>query len=167
MKSKTGSGLGDQFERACALWDHGEHSKALQLFRSGARAGDVSSQLNLGLFYDEGIGVRRSPATALRWYRRAHRGGSSSAAVNIGILLRNKGRVAEALEWFHRAIARGNDDTALQIGETYLDMGDVTRGKRYLMKAAASSNVTDETRRQAQARLREMVARKKSKARFN
>lgn len=146
-----------RFRRACALWDEGKASQAFRLFLSGAKAGDLSSQLNLGFFYDEGVGVRRNQAKALRWYRRAHRGGSSSAAVNIGILLRNQGRFAQAIQWFQRALSRGNHDSALQMGETYLDMGDAGRATKCFKKAMASSTVTDETRRAAQRHLREIM----------
>lgn len=76
-----------RFDAASTLWDQGELRRAFRLFLSGAKAGDVSCQVNLGYFYDEGIGVKANPIRALFWYRKAYRAGCPEAACNIGIIL--------------------------------------------------------------------------------
>ena len=150
-----------QFEKACAHWDSGEHGRAFRLFLLGAKSGDPSCQLNLGFFYDQGIGVRPDPEKALRWYKHAHRGGSTSAALNIGIVHRDQGRLAQAIRWFQRALERGNDDTGLQLAEVYLQAGEVRRARGCLKKVLRSSNVTEETRRKARRHLGKMVERRR------
>src|SRR5207244_1618003 len=101
----------DVFDRACAFWDRGKTKEALRLFLKGAKEGDGSSQLNVGYFYDLGLGVRKNPDLALYWYRRAHRRGNSSAANNIGTIYRDRGQTRKALEWFNRALKKGNIDS--------------------------------------------------------
>ena len=146
-----------QFRSACALWDNGEHTRAFRLFLLGAKSGDTSSQLNLGFFYDEGIGVGPNQAKALYWYRRAHRGGSTSAAVNIGIVLRRQRSLSQAIRWFERALARGDHDGALQLGKACLDLGDTRRAVKYFRKVVDSSTVSEDTRRKAQQHLRSLL----------
>jgi TPR repeat protein len=51
-------------------WNRGKLRSALKLFRSAAKAGDLGALLNVGYFYQNGIGVRQNPATALDWYKR-------------------------------------------------------------------------------------------------
>jgi TPR repeat protein len=53
--------------------------------------------LNLGYFYDRGLGVRRSEAKALYWYRRAYRRGDASGANNIGTIYRERGDLRQAV----------------------------------------------------------------------
>ncbi len=161
MRGSGGSSSATHFERACAHWDSGAHRKAFRLFLLGAKSGDPSSQLNLGLFYDQGIGVQPDPEKALRWYKNAHRGGNTSAALNIGIVLRDQGRLAQAIRWFQRALRLGNDDTGLQLAEVYLHAGDVRRSRGYLKRVLRSSNVTEETRRKARRYLRKTLARQR------
>ncbi len=157
MSADAVSAAAKRFEEACARWDSGDHRGAFRRFLIGAKAGDVSSQLNVGLFYDEGIGVRKDGKKALHWYRRAHRGGSTSAAVNIGILLRDQGSLAAARQWFERAVKRGNDDANLQLAEAFLQTGDTRRARRCLMKVVKSDKVTEETQRQARRYLQKIA----------
>jgi hypothetical protein len=81
----------ERFHLACDLWDKGRLKEAFQLFSSAARAGDLSSQLNVGYFYDCGIGTKQNKKSALRWYMKAHKRGNSSATNNIGTIYRDRG----------------------------------------------------------------------------
>lgn len=47
--------------------------RALQLFLEAARNGDKAALLNIGYFYDKGVGVKRDRTKALYWYKRAYR----------------------------------------------------------------------------------------------
>jgi TPR repeat protein len=145
----------DHFQRANRLWDRRRLRDALGAFKTGAELGDASCQLSLGYFYDLGLGTRRSPAAALRWYRRAHRGDANgSAATNIATALRDAGKRAAAIRWFKRAIALGNTDAALALAELYLQTkGGVPRALPYLKIARKASNTTEATRERASALL--------------
>lgn len=50
-----------------------------------AERGLAIAQFNLGLFYDEGLGVRQNLPLAIKWYRKAAKQGYSSALLNLGI----------------------------------------------------------------------------------
>ena len=81
----------------------------------------MGATLNLGYFYDVGIGVKRNRAAAMYWYQRAYRRGFASAAVSIGTIYRDENKTRRALEWFGRALAMGDVDVNLEIARIYID----------------------------------------------
>src|SRR5580692_7510398 len=67
--------------RAHTQWDAGNRRSAFRLMLAAAKSGgDMGAMLNLGYFYDVGIGVKRNRAAAMYWYQRAYRRGFASAA---------------------------------------------------------------------------------------
>lgn len=120
--SKT-TGQLDESVQACAAWDAGDLRGAFRLFRKGAKAGDVSCQINLSVFYDSGIGIKANPEAALDWWQKAYEQGDASGANNIGVAMRDAGRTREAIRWFTRAIDLGDDDSALELARLRLKAG--------------------------------------------
>src|SRR5436190_16021559 len=92
---------------ACDQWDRGNTRVAFKQFLSLATRGYSGSFLNLGYFFDRGIGVRANESKALYWYIRAYRAGNSSGANNIGTIYRDRGEYTRAIMWFSRAISLG------------------------------------------------------------
>ncbi|WP_171160246.1 tetratricopeptide repeat protein [Usitatibacter palustris] len=130
---------------------------AFRLFRARAESGDKNAFLNLGYFYDVGLGVRKDQAEALRWYRRAARAGDSAAASNIGTVYREAGRHRLALEWFKRAASMNDGDAEVEIAKHYLEGMGVAphrgRAMAALRRAVASGSITDDGREEAQSLL--------------
>src|SRR2546423_883770 len=56
---------------------------ALALLRQAANGNDSTAAATLGYAYDIGLGAKPNAEEAVRWYRRAVRGGSSMAASNL------------------------------------------------------------------------------------
>jgi TPR repeat protein len=149
----------ETFDKACALWDRGSVKEALRLFLIAAKEGDVSSQLNVAYFYEQGrsrsrcdvgIGVRKNLDQALIWYRRAYRRGSASAANNIGTIYRDRGQTRMALQWFNRALKRGDVDSSLEIAKVYISMkGRTSEAIDYLRLVTRSKQVTEATAEEA------------------
>src|SRR3954471_2007023 len=114
------SAMAHPFKDAHAAWECGKLKVAFRLFLAQAKAGDSGARLNLGYFYDVGLGTRKNKAQALRWYRRAYQQGSGAAASNIANVYRDKGRVALALAWYKRAVSLKDDDAAIEVAKHYL-----------------------------------------------
>jgi hypothetical protein len=145
------------FREASASWEEGRIKEAFRLFLAAAKAGDPSSQLNVGFFYDTGLGVKKSRPQAMYWYRRAWRRGETIAATNIAIVYRDEGRLRLALRWFEKAVALGDDDAMLDMARLYAgSLANPTKARRLLRKVLASKNVTEESQEQA-ARLLEQL----------
>jgi tetratricopeptide (TPR) repeat protein len=104
-----------EFARACALWDRGDIRGAFRLFLSLAERGASVAYLNLGYFFDRGLGIQKSEAKALFWYRRAYRNGDASGANNIGTIFRDRGQARRAIAWFSRALRGGDTGAALEL----------------------------------------------------
>ena len=59
---------------------------ALSGARASAEQGDASAQYNLGVMYDDGLGVPLDDAEALRWYHLAAEQGHATAQHNLGVM---------------------------------------------------------------------------------
>lgn len=80
---------GDAYEAGRAAFLAGDYVQAHRLWEQAARgpAPEPPAALGLGLLYEKGLGVARSPAQALAWYRLAARQGSPEAAYQVGLML--------------------------------------------------------------------------------
>ena len=103
------------FTQANAAWDKGDLRQAFALFMQAAKLGDVSCQLDLGYFFDQGLSVKKDKKKALEWYRRAYRQGDAGAANNIATVYRDLGDTRKMLWWFRRAAAMGDLDVLLDL----------------------------------------------------
>ena len=81
-----------------------------EMERSGPRQGHASAQFNLGVMYDNGRGVLKDDAEAVRWYRLAAEQGQAQAQYGLGRMYAfGRGVLkddAEAMRWFRLATKR-------------------------------------------------------------
>jgi TPR repeat protein len=132
------------FVRATKQEERGKLRSAFRLYLAAAKAGDIGCQLNVGNFYDAGMGVRRNRLAALYWYKRAYRRGYSCAASNIGIMWRNEQKLKRSLEWFHKAVRSGDEEANLEIGKHYLfNEHNLAKAILHLEKVCHSDCVTE------------------------
>ena len=79
-----------------------------------AETGDASAQFNLGVMYDNGLGVAQDYAAAASWYRKAADQGNASAQLNLGLLYAKGQGVAQdyvqAHKWFNLSATSGGAD---------------------------------------------------------
>jgi TPR repeat protein len=147
------------FQMASEAWENGQVRRAFHLFLEAARRRDSSSQLNVGYFYDNGIGVRVDKNEALTWYRRAYRGGDSSGAKNIGLIWLERGDIKRAQKWLERAVMGGVEDSRLHLAKICLMRGRAEDAADHLRRVVDSHVVSMESQRQARATLRSLTHR--------
>jgi len=84
-------------------------------FRKAAEQNYAPAQSNLGYCYDNGRGVEKDYAEAVKWYRKAAEQGHAEAQVNLGCCYANGQGVpkdqVEAYAWFSMA-AKADADAA-------------------------------------------------------
>lgn len=140
--------------KAHAAWEAGNLNLAFELFSQCAAEGSDSCMLDLGYFYDEGIGTDIDKQQAMRWYKKAYRLGSSAAASNIAILYREKGRLNYTAQWFKRAARLEDGDAEVELAKLYMTGQGVrkslTVAKDHLEQALASEFITPAGREEAQ-----------------
>ena len=80
--------------------------------RQRAEEGDAKSQYNLGISYQNGHGVDKDMAEAVKWYRKAADQGLAPAQYNLGVCYRNGYGVdkdaGEAVKWYRKAADQGD-----------------------------------------------------------
>jgi TPR repeat protein len=141
-------------------WESGDLKRAYSLFRRCAELGQLGCMLDLGYFYDEGVGVKKDKEKAMAWYKRAYRLGDSAAASNIAILYRENGRHRLERQWFERAAVLGDGDAELELAKLFLEGKGARRSKEKavasLTRAAKSNSITEAGREEAASLLREV-----------
>ncbi len=89
----------------------GHYHGALTRWLPLANAGNDKAQYMLGVMYENGTGVPKDEAEAVRWYRRAADQGNALAQRNLGWMY-ERGRgvpkdEAEAVRWYRMAADQG------------------------------------------------------------
>ncbi len=99
---------------------------AIPWLRKAARQGDRWAQYELGLTYQQGLGVRRNKRRAAHYYELSAAQGYHSAQLNLGIICANRrGRnrnLKEAVRLFRLAARQGNKNACYNLG-LYYELG--------------------------------------------
>lgn len=98
--------------------------------------GSADGQMNLGVMYEQGLGVAHDYVEAQKWYRQVADEGNADAQNNVGFMYeKGIGGVArdyaEALKWYRLAADKGNIDAENNIGFMY-EKGIGGVGKDYV-----------------------------------
>jgi TPR repeat protein len=129
------------------LWDQGHYRLAFRRFLAAAKRGDLTAQLNLGYFYDRGIGVLRKQFVALHWYKRAYHQGHCGGANNVGTIYREWGEFQKALMWFERAVSLGDTGANWEIAKIYFRRRrDIPKTILYLKRVVQAKSGIEVTR---------------------
>ena len=116
--------------------------------RKAAEQGHAGSQRNLGLRYQNGIGVNKDMTEAVKWYRKAADQGYADAQNDLGVCY-SKGwgvnkDMTEAVKWYRKAANQGQVDAQFTLG-FYYENGrgvskDMTEAVKWYRKAAEQGN---------------------------
>ena len=83
-----------------------------ELERKAAEQGNASAQFNLGVMYDEGLGVKKDYIETVKWYRKAAEQGHAEAQCYLGTMYQNGEGLpvdfGEAVKWFRKAAEKGD-----------------------------------------------------------
>jgi len=146
---------GALFISADPAWKRGKLRVAFRLLLKAAKCGDRAAKLNVGYFYDKGLGTRRDLAAALYWYKRAYRSGDASAATNIGTIWRDERNAKRALAWFQRAVRLGDHGANLEIAKHFLRSdSEASKAVVYLKRVSDSDLVSESEIQEAKHLLR-------------
>jgi TPR repeat protein len=126
---------------------------AVALLHQAAISGNATAAFLLGYAYDHGLGKTPSVKEAIRWYRRAVRGGSSTAATNLATIHRDAGNSRLAFQWWKRSEQMCDGDAAVDVGYCYqYGIGarkNAADAKRMFKRAIASRNISQYGREEA------------------
>lgn len=111
------------YEAGLAAARAGDYATALREWRPLAEAGNRDAQFNLGLAYENGLGVPADGAEAARWYRRAAEQDDRQAQAYLAEMYAKGLGIPrddiEALHWYRRAAERGHAAAQHNVGLFY------------------------------------------------
>jgi hypothetical protein len=111
------------FDAGSAAARAGDYVTALREWRPLAEQGHRDAQFNVGLLYENGLGVPADGAEAARWYRRAAEQDDPQAQAYLGEMYAQGLGVArddrEALHWYRSAAERGHAAAQYNVGLFY------------------------------------------------
>jgi hypothetical protein len=140
--------------KAHEAWDAGNLDLAFELFSICAAQESDGCMLDLGYFYDEGIGTVANKKQAMYWYKKAYRLGSSAAASNIAILYREQGRFNLTAQWFRRATQLNDGDAEIELAKLLIAGKGIRKSlpgaKEHLLRALASAYITPDGLKEAE-----------------
>ena len=126
------------------LMNKKEYTEGLSLWREAATMGNVDAQYNLGVCYNNGIGVEADNSEAARWWTMAAEQGDITSQYNVGMLYRQGVGVeqdyARSMEWLAKAAKQGDPDAEYELGNFYDNAWGVAQDYHKMMehyKAAA------------------------------
>jgi TPR repeat protein len=113
--------MAQNFDKGLAAAEAGDYATALQEWRPLAKQRYALAQYNLGVMYDNGLGVIQDYAEAVDWYRKAAEQGNALAQTNLGFMYENGSGVLQdavvAHMWYNiggaNGIERGLDNRDL------------------------------------------------------
>ena len=74
------------FQAGYDAYERGDNVTAFREWKPLAEQGFANAQYNLGLMYDEGLGVTQDSAEAVKWFRKAAEQGNDHAQYNLGVM---------------------------------------------------------------------------------
>lgn len=136
------------FDKAIEAAQNKDYVTAFNIWQAEANnKSDSSSQFNLALLYQFGLGVVKDIDKAVFWYTEAANAGDSKAQTNLGHLFYEGGVVtrdiSRAMKLFELAARQGNVSAQYNLSRAYLaGIGvkpDFVKGFVWLSMAAKSS----------------------------
>jgi len=103
-----------------------DYTKALKLYQRAAELGYAGAYDNIGIAYDNGIGVEVDKKKGNYYRELGARGGDYIARKNLGIGERNRGNIQRALKHFTIAVQSGDPNSLDCIKQMYSN-GDATK----------------------------------------
>jgi TPR repeat protein len=100
-------------------------TEAVGWFKRAAQQGNADAQFNLGIAYDDGVGVPKDSAEAAKWVRKAAEQGNADAQDELGrMYVLGDGVLkdyAEAARWYRKAAEQGSANAQFELGEFYYE----------------------------------------------
>lgn len=103
------------------LFSAGRYADAAPWIAKGAASGDTAAQDYYALLLDEGYGVERDPAAAMRWRELAAAGGDTDAMRELASRAGNAGDWKAAEQWLLSAMMFEDADAAIVLAGLYAE----------------------------------------------
>ena len=115
----------DRFDDAVAAYSNGNYALAIQIWSELANQGDTLSQFNLGILYEQGLGVEQDVLRAVGFYTLAASADYAEAQINLANILYSwtndsPQNIEHAIYWWNQAAQSGNAEAQYRLGSLLL-----------------------------------------------
>ncbi|MDR1921402.1 MAG: sel1 repeat family protein [Candidatus Adiutrix sp.] len=122
--------------------------EAFQILLKAAEEGQPQAMLNIGAFYENGLGVVRNYSKALQWYARAGEAGLAEGLYNVGVCYEvGMGAAADmptSVKYFEKAAEKKMPQALYKLASLYLAgngvIADNAAAVKYLTEAAETGH---------------------------
>jgi len=131
---------GADFQRGQAAYNQGDYVTAFSEWEPLAANGNVRAQVNLGVMYDQGLGVIQSRLIAIKWYKLAAAQGNLGAQYNLAIIYKKGEGVPQSLVnaymWFDISASLGFKFSVAQLEDVavIMDESAIVEAKRLALE---------------------------------
>lgn len=123
----------NSFDDGNTAFNKKDYTTAMKLWRSLAEKGNADAQINLGVLYNQGLGVKKDHKQAMVWFRKAAKQGNDVAQYYIGIRYQKGEGVKQddaiAANWYIKAVNSGNPNALKPLQLLIMDK-KISFGKR-------------------------------------
>ncbi|MFB9052309.1 tetratricopeptide repeat protein [Formosa undariae] len=113
-----------QFESGIKAAESNNMPLAFENFMEAAKEGHEYAQFNIGLMYEQGLGVQKNLEEAFSWYSKSAAQENSAAQFNLGVCYENGFGTAvdfdKANEWYRKASIQGDGLAVGNLGMLYI-----------------------------------------------
>src|SRR5262249_12017138 len=128
-----GNAWGERGLALCYAFGNGvarDQVRAMELFQRAANQGDAVAEMEVGYFYENGLGgLRKDQSEALKWYLKAAGHGNAFGQMKVGEAYLNGNGVprdpSRAFDLFQRAAQQNQAEAQFYLGAMY-DQGLAT-----------------------------------------
>jgi TPR repeat protein len=121
------------------------YAQAMQWYQKAADLGNADAMCDIGILYQNGLGVEQNYATALAWFRKAVDKGSNKATYYLsGIHSLMDIHKAQSLQQLQKTADSGDVDAMCEMGLFYEEEGidqDYSKALPWFLKAANLGNI--------------------------
>ena len=121
------------FEAGLKAADVNNMPLAFKEFLAAAKAGHVFAQFNVGLMYEQGLGINKNVEEAFFWYNKSAMQGNSFAQFNLGVCFENgigtNVDFDKANAWYRKASVQGDGLAVGNLGMLYIRGDGVKENK--------------------------------------
>lgn len=138
------------FEMGTQAAQKKKYPKAAEWYQKAADTGNASAMLNLGVFYEQGLGLVQDYAKAREWFEKAAAVSNSGLAFyNLGVLYDQGWGVGQdytkAREYYEKAASAGETNAMSNLGVLYQNgqggTQDYAKAREWFEKAAAGGGL--------------------------
>ncbi|NLE55232.1 MAG: sel1 repeat family protein, partial [Lentisphaerae bacterium] len=122
-----------------------DYVEAIRWFTMAAEAGNGAAMFNLGICYENGVGVAMNPTAAYDWYRKAADSGVAEAQGKVAAIAEMRGDYQSAVKYLRLRADAGDTICQRKLGVYILNgigtNAPASEAVTYLLKAARKGDI--------------------------